>query len=357
MIKVYDSLKQTVKRNKPSSIAIARINGSHGLILKDEMKEFEKLVVDRLGKWKMAVEEGEAAVAGEVQHAAQVAKNLTAKIAELEAKLREMEDTVRRKDLASQNMETSLTAKIHDLRSEVTKKDEILATRDNEANDLKSKIDVLAKRVTESEAAIQQAKAQTASQSERAKHVTESFRAKILAMEAQLSQTEATVRAKELTIKEQEQNLSAKIQDLENQVRTKEKLLTVKLVKEMSSLKQPEGVEAVETQDTGGQSKQQEKPGTSPINAPGFMSDTTNSAPQIVAPDFFKRTFHELTDFIGPFSSMIVRDHVKALGESMDNFPKARLRELFEMVRKEILNEEMKIEFGKWVARTCKSVE
>jgi hypothetical protein len=46
MIKVYDSLKQTVKRSKPNSLAIVRLNGSNALTLKDEIEEFERLVVD-----------------------------------------------------------------------------------------------------------------------------------------------------------------------------------------------------------------------------------------------------------------------------------------------------------------------
>ena len=358
MIKVYDSLKQTVKRSKPNSLAIVRLNGSNALTVKDEIEEFERLVVDRLGKWKVAIKEGETVVAGEVQQTRQVAESLKANIAALDAKLRETEDTVHRKDLASQEMEKSLTAEIHNLQSEIKKKDTILESRANEVNDLKSKIDVLVKRVTEWKLAFQQAKAEAASEAERVGRATESFTAKITALEAQLGQTEETVRAKELAIKEQEQNLSAKIQDLENQVKTNEKLLTVKLIKEMSSLSQSESVAAVGTQDSDGQLKlQQENSGTSQLDDSGSTSDTTNAAPQIVSPDFFERAFLELTDFIGPFSSMMVRDHVKALGESMDMFPQARLTELFERVSQEILNEKMKNDFRQWIAKTCKSAE
>jgi chromosome segregation ATPase len=369
MSKVYDSLKETFYRSKATSMIVTRLKGSHAVTLNDEMEELEKLVVDRLGRLKAAVKEGEAVVAGEVQQAEQVAESLKANIAALEAKLGESEDAVRRKDLASQTMETSLTAKIDNFESEVKRKDTILESRENEVNHLKSKIETLLKQVTELESAIQQAKAETAHESERAQHVAGSLRAKIAATEAQLGQTQEMVRAKELTLKEQEQNLSAKIQYLENQVRNKEKLLTsrerqindlesqVKFltsgIKEMSSFfRRTEGLAAVETQSPGEQSKtEQEKPVSIPQpKGPGFTSDTTNAAQQIVSPDFFERMTHELIQAIGPFASMIVRDHVKALGESMETFPKTRLTELIERISQEILNEDMKIVFRKWVS-------
>ena len=370
MIKFYDSLKETFQRSKATSMAIARLKGSNALTLNDEMEELEKLVVDRLGRLKAAVKEGEAVVAGEVQHAEQVAESLKANIAALDAQLKETEDTVRKKDLASQKMEATLTAKIHDLQSEMKKKEKILESRDNEVNDLKSKIDVLVMRVTELELAIQQAKAEAASEAERVTHVTEGFRARIAAMEAQLSQTEEMVRGKELTIKELEQNLSAKIQDLENQLRNKEKLLTSRDgrvndlesqlkfltggIKEMSSFfRQTEGLADSEMQDPGGQLKtEQEKPGTSQFKGAGFTSDTTPAAQETLSPDFFDRMTHELIQAIGPFASMILRDDVKALGESIETFPKARLTELVDMISKEILNEDMKIGFRKWVAES-----
>jgi hypothetical protein len=49
---------------------------------------------------------------------------------------------------------------------------------------------------------------------------------------------------------------------------------------------------------------------------------------------------------------MILRDDVKALGESIETFPKARLTELVDMISKEILNEDMKIGFRKWIAES-----
>ena len=78
MIKFYDSLKETLQRSKATSMAIARLKGSNALTLNDEMEELEKLVVDRLGRLKAAVKEGEAVVADEVQRAEQVGRDWTA---------------------------------------------------------------------------------------------------------------------------------------------------------------------------------------------------------------------------------------------------------------------------------------
>lgn len=370
MGKVYSSLKETLQRGKANSLAIARVKSSTALTLNDEMEELERLVADRLGKFKAVVKEGEAIVAGELQDAGQVAETLKAQIAALEDKLRETEDSLERKDLASQKTEASLAAEIHRLQNVVKENEKVLETRDNEVNDLKSKMDVLGTRITEFEVAIQQAKAEAAIEAERADRATESFRARITAMEAQLSQTQETVRAKELALQEQEQNLSAKIHDLEDQLRNKEKLLTERdrhvgdlesqlQLKDVSSYsKQTEGSTAARLQDPGAPLKTEpDKPGSSQSTVSGIASSTPNAAPETLSPVFFKRTFHELTDYIGPFAGMIVRDHVKGLGESLDKFPKARLAELFELVSKEILNEEMKIGFRKWVAKTCQSVE
>jgi chromosome segregation ATPase len=366
MGKVYSSLKETLQRGKANSLAIARLKGSTALTLNDEMEELERLVADRLGKLKGAVREGEAVVAGELQDAGQVAESLKSQITALDARLKETEDSVERKDIASQKMEASLTAEIHRLQAVVTDKENILKTRDDEVNDLKSEIDVLLKRTSEFKSALQQAKAEAGSEAERVAHVTESFRVRLTAMEAQLSQTQETIRAKELAIKEQEQTLSAKIKELENQLRNKDQLLAerdqqlkhVESQEAPSYFRRPEGSTATAIQDRAGPVKrEQEKLGTSQVRSSGAMSNTATAAPETVPPDFFKRTFNELTDFIGPFAVMIVRDHVKALNESLDKFPKARLIELFELVSKEILNEEMKVAFRKWVAKTCKSVE
>ena len=367
MSKVYESLKDTLHRSKATT-PLARVKGGNAMGLNDEMEELERIVADRIGRLKAAVKEGEAVVSGEAQHTVQVIESLRENIAALEAKLKEVEESVRRKDSANQKMEENLNAKIHDLENDAKKKEEMLENRGGEVNNLKSKIDEQAEQVAQLESSFQKAKAEEANQAKRAEQLSESSRAKIAALEAQLKDTEEIVRKKDSAIKGLEQNLTAKIQNFESQVRNKEGLLAsrnaeiddlqsqLKLltqgIKEMSSFfKQAEALSAVEGQVVkpvvvnepvnGGE----EKPAAASFKAAAVASNATDTAREIVSPDFFHRMTGELTQVVGPMASMIVRDHVVALGESMEKFPKTRLTELVKVLSEEIGDEKLKSGF------------
>ena len=133
----------------------------------------------------------------------------------LETKLRDAEETARKKESVSQKMEESLTAKIHALQNVLNTEKETLRSRDNEINDLKSNVDVLVKQVTELEIAIKQAKAEAAAEANRTEQLAESSNTKIAALETQIRDIKEIVRSKESTIKALEENLTAKILDFE----------------------------------------------------------------------------------------------------------------------------------------------
>src|SRR5438132_3983567 len=130
MSKGYESLKgimqKTLHHSKPNPMYIARVKDSTASSLNDDMEELEKMVVDRIGRLKAAVKEGEAVVAGESEQAERVIESLRANIAVLEAKVKETEDTVRRKDSASQSMEKNLTAKIASLETHLSETEKIV---------------------------------------------------------------------------------------------------------------------------------------------------------------------------------------------------------------------------------------
>ena len=370
MSRVYESLKDTLHRSKGIT-PLARVKGGNAIGLNDEMEELERIVADRIGRLKAAVKEGESVVSGEAQHTAQVIESLRENIAGLEAKLKEVEESLRRKDSASQKMEENLNAKIHDLENDAKKKEEMLENRGGEVNNLKSKIDEQAEQVAQLESSFQKAKAEEANQAKRAEQLSESSRAKIAALEAQLKDTEEIVRKKDSAIKGLEQNLTAKIQNFESQMRNNEGLLAsraaeiedlqsqLKLltrgIKEMSSFfKQAEalsgqGVKPVVVNESvnGGE----EKPAAS-FKAAAVASNATDTAREIVSPDFFHRMTGEITQVVGPMASMIVRDHVVALGESMEKFPKARAKELLDTVSEEISDERQKIDFRQRLAKS-----
>ena len=305
-MKIYDSLKDVVQeslqRSKTSSTPSGLVKGNTASTLNDAVEELEKFVADRIGKLKVALKESAALVASDVQHAEQVIDDLKTNVAVLEAKLRETEDAIRSKELASQKTE-------------------------------------------------------------------ESFNARIAALEAKLKETDEIVRAKDAAIKNLEQNNSAKIDALENQLKNKEKLLTNRSrevidlkaqlehlrngIKEMSSFfKQSEVLGAIEGQDKSAVSRKGEsKTAGAQATGEAMASLAADAGLENVSPEFFKQLTLELTQTIGPMAPLIVRDHVKAFGETIEQFPKARVKELLEAVSSEILDEKVKTGFRERIAQ------
>jgi DNA repair exonuclease SbcCD ATPase subunit len=374
MGKIYQSLRgvvqETLHWSKANSVVFAPVKDSDAASLNAAMEELEKTLVDKIGKLKAAVRDSEAVVAGEAQYTEQVIEALRANIATLEAKLRETEDAVRRKDVASQGMEESLSTTIRDLQSAVKEKEEALESRDADVNDLKSQIDVLVNQLTDLELAVQQAKGEAASEAQRAEDLTESSKAKIATLEAQLRQAEQIIRGKDWTLKEVEQSLTAKIQDLESQVRNREKLLADRdtqvtdLNAELNRLKneikqksfsfseaEASDIQApdIGTVVAGEQlTTTEEKPVTSQFQDVGVTSHVADPAQETVSRDAFERIIGELgdlTNVMDSIASLIVRNHVKALGESMESFPKRRLAELLDNLSQEIWDESLKTGF------------
>jgi chromosome segregation ATPase len=75
----------------------------------------------------------------------------------------------------------------------------------------------LEKQTNQVHQAIQRAKEEATSETLRVEHLTETFKAQIAALDAQLRKTEETVRGKDAIIKSLEENLAGKIQALESQ--------------------------------------------------------------------------------------------------------------------------------------------
>jgi chromosome segregation ATPase len=350
----YESLKDMVQKTlQHSPMAVARGKGRSASSLSDEINGLQQMLIDRLAGLKAAVKEDEALVASENHHVEQVIVSLRTDIAAQQAQL----NAVREKELARQKIEQTLNAKISDLENDLKKKEKTLESRGKEVNDLKAKIDVLGGQITRLETAIQQAKAEA-----------NGAAAKITRLEGQLKDKDEMVRAKELTFKELERNFTAKIQNLESQIKNKEKLFTEqdKQVNDLncqletlrngikgvsSFFRQAESLTAVEAQGPsrvapGEQSNAREaNPATSQSTAPAVTSNAADASQELVPASFFDEVIHNLAEILGPFSSLIVRDHVRALGESIEKFPKTRVTELAKNLSEEIANEKLKIGF------------
>jgi type II secretory pathway predicted ATPase ExeA len=75
------------------------------------------------------------------------------------------------------------------------------------------------------------------------------------------------------------------------------------------------------------------------------VSTAAQSGSDTVSSAFFGRMNFALTEAMGPMASLVIRDQVSALGESLETFPKSRLAELVESASQEILAASLKIRF------------
>jgi hypothetical protein len=326
---------------------------------------------------KTSVKEGEAVVAGEAQQAEQLIERLKASVAQLEAKLAETRETMQRNDLSRQQMEESFSAEIHDLQNNLKKNDEVLASRGSDISDLKSKLDGQMKQIGELEMAVEKAKQEAASHAKRAEHLAESSRTRIAVLESQLREKEEFASQKESTVKDLEQKLNAQIEEFESLVQDKEALLAgrnaviddlksqlnvlTKGIGQMSSFfKQAEALAGVGGQEVGTAvpnrpvDEKEETPLSAEANAVKVPTIAPAAAPEITSPEIFERIASELAEASGVMNilaSLMVRQHVLALGESMDSFPKTRLPELLERVTKEISDENRQIDFRERLAQ------
>lgn len=64
-----------------------------------------------------------------------------------------------------------------------------------------------------------------------------------------------------------------------------------------------------------------------------------------VSPQFFEYMIRTATAAMGPMAHLVLRDQIRALGETREAFPQLKLRQLVELVSREILNEPMRVYF------------
>ncbi|HSF59702.1 MAG TPA: hypothetical protein VLD83_16635, partial [Candidatus Binatia bacterium] len=133
MGKVYESLKEVVRlqRSKNDPVALPGVKHPHASHLDEELNELTL----RINALKATVKRREEEIKKETK---QVIQTLSEDFALLETKLKDAEETARRTESVSRQMEEKLTAESRALQSELNTKKEILQSRDNQINDLKS---------------------------------------------------------------------------------------------------------------------------------------------------------------------------------------------------------------------------
>jgi uncharacterized protein (DUF3084 family) len=286
----------------------------------------------------------------------------------MEAKLKEMEETIRRKDFSDQKMEDE----IKNLQNDLKKQEETLATRGNEINDYKGKIDDNVKQIAELELSNRKTKEEAASHAKRAEDLAETSKAKITALESELKE-------KEKLTKELEQKLAGMVQEFESMAKDKQELLTrrdaeindlksqlkrvTKAFGEMSSFfKQAEALAGIEAQDVSTAAENapmdgvEEKPPAVQFNIARVTPIVPDAAGEMVSSEIFQRIISELaqvTNVMAPLASLLVHQQAKALGESVEKFPRTRLPELLEGLVKEISDENRQIDFRQRLAQSA----
>ena len=338
MGRVYQAVRGVVQgslhRSKPDTMASARASGND-TSLNDAM-EFEKIFVDGIGRFKAAVSDEQAVIANGVQAAEQVIEGVKATITGLEAKLRETEEALRRKDVANQKMEETLNAEIRDLQSALKKKHEALESRDSEINDLKSNRVILAEQVTRLALAIQQVKAEAASEAQHAEQVIAGFKSKIATMEVQLTQPGQPVGRTDRT-KGLDQDRDGQVINLNAELKPQ-----TNGTKKMSA----EALADIQAQDIGTRIAPEQLK-----TAEGKLATSCiviQEGLKTVSQDTFDRmiaAFSELANVMGSIATLIIRDHVRVLGESMEEFPQRRFTELLDSLGGQITDDKLKADF------------
>ncbi len=86
----------------------------------------------------------------------------------------------------------------------------------------------------------------------------------------------------------------------------------------------------------------------------GLVAETTRTEQgpgKVISAGLFTRILARLTDIMGPIAPLMLRDQVRALGESQDQFPEAKLEELIGLISREIPDVKRRNEFEAGIFR------
>jgi chromosome segregation ATPase len=115
----------------------------------NNLKSNLDVLVKEVAESETTLKRAKAEAATEASRAAQLTESFNAKMAVLEAEIRDTKEIVRGKEATITALEQKLAAKIQDFEKELRNKETLLAGRDAEINDLKSKLEVLTGKIQE----------------------------------------------------------------------------------------------------------------------------------------------------------------------------------------------------------------
>ena len=83
----------------------------------------------------------------------------------------------------------------------------------------------------------------------------------------------------------------------------------------------------------------------SDLRKAGLVAVVPSAAENIVSTELLTVLVGRLTNVMGPMAPIVVRDQIRALGESHDKFPQAKLENLIGLISREITNGKLRKEF------------
>ena len=371
---IYKSLKSKRRdgtlpktTNSMHSSGVEKMSGlseNHPNSLNGEIEILEKVVVEGLGKLKTTVNAYAATSLEQIRQSQQLGDGLKADIATLQAKLEQTEEAIAKQDSSREELKKTLTAEIESLQSRLNAKDESLTKREKELSEYKTKADNNGRQINELQLAIHKANEQVAGQAKAVDAVTKSLHAKITELEALLKKPQAVAEEEVSTIEE----LTAPAEKLEtiindkkehfmpqdvesNELTAKSKHLTIGFG-ETSAFT---GISAEPVANTAAQHRPITGPETSTPGEFGVTKVASIVEPRdTVSPDLLKLIVSELAEFTNvmeSLASLLVRRHMKHLGESIERFPLKRLPELFEALATEVSGDNRQIDFRQRLAQ------
>ncbi|HWO43304.1 MAG TPA: hypothetical protein VNO43_16000 [Candidatus Eisenbacteria bacterium] len=361
-------LREALATDKNDLASVSPISGPLASSLNDEIDELARSMEERIGRLRATLKQGEAAATQQAQQAEQAIEGLKVSMTVLEGKLTEAEAAIQKRDRESEETVKALREIIQEMQSESAKKEQDLRLRDEDLNVLRASLDRQAKQLHKRQSELEKARTEAAANGKEAERLIETARARVAELESRVSANEELARQKDFKVKTLEETLAASNREFENLLTKKDALLSsreaeiadlraqlnvlTKGIEEMSSFfKQAEALAGIKGHGSEGVASfpaETEDPGA--LAPPEACADrlAPDTEGQTVPVAIFHAIAEELAEITGimkPLALLIVRDHVSALGESMENFPKSKLPEILESLAKEMSDENRRLDF------------
>ncbi len=324
-VKIVDLLNEVKKKDTSLD--------SQGNEIKD-LKSKLDVQANQVIQLEQALKQTKAEAMSAIKRTEQVTAISTATITTLEGQLKAAREIVREKDSTITGLEQSHTAKIQDLENQIRTQEKNLADREKEVNDLRSEVVALMKGIKEMSSFFKQAEALANIHSENIAATVQPQKTNGFESSKQVKTEAKPAGSEPVALATTSNPTDAQLKDRKENPAIFQPMPPTQLT----------AAQIISTIDPGKQTEA--KPTASqPVGLTVTSTTTDASGEDIVPRSFFDSMTRELSEAFGPMASLILRDHVKAVGESMEKFPRARVTELLDNVSKEIANETVKKSF------------